>query len=163
LMSSDGGRLLVPCTSADGSGEGPFLSYVAVKYLGYWADTLVCDPRVDGTSAEASVSIEAALNAVLSVVRNGTSASELFSVVDRHLGSQSLHPALCGSMGARLGLALQYSERIRADSRMQFEEGCSYSLQLAIGGHEDSTAAASAIIAVLRTGCRVLHRFPTYS
>jgi len=156
LVSFDGGRTLAPFRGDFAARVEPFLGYIAVKHMGYWAELFVSEADAAGKPAR---SAEAALSALLQSVENGASAGVLYRRAIDALGSAPLHPALGGTVGRRMGLSPAEGCELGAGSMHTLVPGHVYGLHV---GSADTQAGAiaSAMIMLTATGFEVLVRSP---
>jgi Xaa-Pro aminopeptidase len=155
LASLDGGRTLVPFSGAFDARSEPFLSYIAVKHMGYWAELFVSE--ADQTNEIARCSREG-LAAALQSAGPGAAASELYARTVKPLGARPLHPALGASIGRRIGLSSNEGNELRQDGRGLLTAGEVYALHVGTHDPEIGGVIASAMIAVTSRGGEVLVR-----
>jgi hypothetical protein len=154
LMSHDGGRTLVPFRGSFGRTASPLAAYVAVKHMGYWADTFVSE----GHALQSRV--EQALDAVLASAGAGVTGAALHAKALNVLKPYALHPVLSGSVGNRIGYSPDEGGRLTRDSADMLRNGDTYSLQ--VGANDASGGAfASAMVAITPNGCDLLNRSAT--
>jgi Xaa-Pro aminopeptidase len=160
LMSFDGGRTLAPFRGAfepQADKLSGMAGYIAVKHGGYWADLFV-------TGAWRASAIEdraqAALRILLELANSGVSAAELHARATASLAPYSLHPALSGSVGRRIGFSLNEGGEIRSDSRHTLKPGEVYSLAVGACDPQAGGALTSAMVAMTPTGSELLHVSP---
>jgi Xaa-Pro aminopeptidase len=159
LVSFDGGRTLSPYRGAfapQTDRQAPFVGYIAVKHMGYWADTLVTGLR---GANDLHRRAQAGLRAMLDLAKPGTSAGALQAAAAKELGSAEPHPVLSGSFGRRIGLSLNEGGEIRPGSNHALKPGDVYSLHV---GARDAKAGAltSAMIEITATGSELIHLSP---
>src|SRR6266545_4153333 len=149
LVSFDGGRTLSPYRGAfapQTDKQAPFAGYIAVKHMGYWADTFVTGLRGPSDLHRYS---QAALRTLLDRARPGVAAAELYAAAKKELGPHALHPVLSGSYGRRIGLSLNEGGEIRPGSRHVLTPGEVYSLH---AGASDAQAGALTAAMIAITG-----------
>jgi hypothetical protein len=157
LTSLDGGRTFSPfCGSFEKTGK-TLAAYVAVKHMGYWADTFVS--AGNGTPA-VQRRTDAALDALLRAVRPGITATALFGHATDALKPYSLHPVLSGSVGNRIGLSLEEGGSLTRDGHDVLALGDVYTLHVGAHDSAEGGAFASAMIAATNKGYDLLHRSP---
>jgi Xaa-Pro aminopeptidase len=103
LVSFDGGRTLAPFRGTFEGRTEPFLGYIAVKHMGYWAELFVSEADEASDVARAA---RAGLAAALQAFEYGANSAGLYATAVNALGSYSLHPVLGGSVGRYIGLSL---------------------------------------------------------
>ena len=140
LVSRDGGRTLEPFCASFGDRPNHLLGYVAVKYLGYWADSFV---TMDAPAALTEVSCSA-LDSLISDFEKGAPLADMANGAIGKLGSMQAHPALSGNFGGRIGLSLREADIIQAGATGSPHAGTAYSLNAgvvddALGGAITST------------------------
>jgi Xaa-Pro aminopeptidase len=151
LVSLDGGRTLVPFRGEFAAQAKPLVCYIAVKAMGYWAEsfvTLDASPRMQ-TAAEAG------LDALLSKAKPGATAAQLHTAASVSLGSASLHPVLGASVGRRIGLSLNEGGELRAESQRALTAGDVYALHFGLRDASEG-AIVSAMVAITAKGVQVL-------
>ncbi|MDB5533305.1 MAG: hypothetical protein JWO28_1620 [Hyphomicrobiales bacterium] len=145
LVSRDNGRTLQPFAAGFSTRPEKGLGYIAVKYLGYWADTFV---QVGTGSLDRTV--EDQLDVLLGSVVAGRPLGEIASAVPV-AGPATPHLVLSGHLGRRIGSSLNEGGEIRADDSMPFPTQTVYSLHTGLCGG-DSGSVASALVLVGRGG-----------
>jgi Xaa-Pro aminopeptidase len=160
LVSFDGGRTLAPYAGAfapQTDRQAPFAGYIAVKHMGYWADTFVTGLR---SASDLHRRAQAGLRAMLDLAKPGVAAAALQAAATKELGSVAPHPVLSGSFGRRIGLSLNEGGEIRPDSHHALKPGEVYSLHV---GARDAQAGAltSVMIVVTATAAEIIHLSPT--
>jgi Xaa-Pro aminopeptidase len=153
LVSHDDGRTLAPYGGAfkPQSGDG-FAGFIAVKHMGYWAETFVSDHK---SASVVQARAHAGLRVLLDLAKPGASASALHAAATKELAAFAPHPVLSGSMGRRIGLSLNEGGEIRSDSRHTLAAGDVYALHV---GACDSQAGAvaSAMVAITEAGSELI-------
>jgi len=183
LMSFDGGRTLAPFRGAfapQAEGEDRVAGYIAVKYMGYWADVFVTGLKRPKLTADRERSLvdqarirasfpaaqelaqrtRAGLRALLDLAKPGAAACDLHAAAAKELGSCALHPVLSGSVGRRIGLSLNEGCELRAGSRDALAPDEIYSLHVGACDPQAGGALTSAMIAVTATGSEIIHLSP---
>jgi Xaa-Pro aminopeptidase len=160
LTSFDGGRTLAPFRGAFEARVEPFLGYIAVKHLGYWAELFVSAAEPPSDLVRRA---EAGLTAAMQAAEYGANSSELYAKAIEALGSDSLHPVLGGSIGRRIGLSLDEGGELRrhSDELLWVHSDDVYALHVGARDPEVGGAIASAMITMTPKGCEVLVRSPT--
>ena len=156
LVSFDGGRTLAPFRGTFEARTEPFLGYIAVKHMGYWAELFVSEAD---KANEILTRAEAGLAAALEVIRRGANSGTAYAQAIARLGSSPLHPVLGGGIGRRIGLSLSEGGELRQDSTHMPAAGEVYALH--VGTHEPGTGGAIAsamIISTAKSGGEVLVR-----
>jgi len=157
LTSLDGGRTFSPFRGSLEKTAKSLAAYVAVKHMGYWADTFVSPS--DGITGMRRRT-DAALDALLQAARPGAQAAALHGHATDTIKPYMLHPVLSGSVGNRLGLSLDEGGSLAQDSHDVLAAGDIYTLH--VGAHDivSHGAFASAMIAVTHEGYDLIHRSP---
>ena len=138
------------------SRSAPLLGYIAVKHRGYWAEAFVsATERPSEILGRAQAGLEAALRAA----GPGVGAADLHAQATQPLGS-SLHPALGGSIGRRIGLSSNEGSELRHGARHVLAPGDVYALHVGASDPQAGGAVASAMVAITPNGCEVLVRSP---
>jgi Xaa-Pro aminopeptidase len=157
LVSLDGGRTLVPYQGRFEKTAGPLVGYLAVKFLGYWADMFVTiaadrDPVVQRATA--------ALDALIATARPGTRAADLHAAAVAALAPFKLHPVLGASVGHGIGLSLHEGVEFRAGTQAALVEDGVYALQLGAAS-ESGHVLLSAVVRSTANATEVLARTPS--
>ena len=160
LTSFDGGRTLAPFRGAFEGKPDPLVAYIAVKQMGYWAESFVSAGAGKGDLRKRA---QAGLDAVLRAATPGAGAGELHARAIAALGSHALHPALSGSIGRRIGLSLSEGGELTRDSRHALRPAEVYALHVGVHDPAAGGAFASAMIAMTANGSELLHRSPDSS
>jgi hypothetical protein len=157
LVSFDGGRTLAPFRGTFETRIEPFLGYIAVKHMGYWAELFVSE--VDKTS-EIARRAEAGLAAALHDVEHGVNSGGLYKKAIEPLGSHPLHPMLGGSVGRCIGLSLDEGCEAQrySDDLLWIQNDDVYALHVGAYDPRVGGAIASAMITMTSKGCEVLVR-----
>ena len=158
LVSFDDGRTLAPFRGAFApkSTAKRLLGYIAVKHRGYWAESFVAAAERPGALQER---VETALNAALRLAAPGISGPALFAAGTEPLSGLTLHPALSGSVGRRIGLSAGEGCGLTRDAGHVLAVGDVYALH--VGAREGETGAiASAMVAITEGGSELLLRSP---
>lgn len=156
LVSRDQGATLQPYAARFQDLPKNLLAYLAVKHLGYWCETFVCD----GASAALRLACEGALDELLGGLKAGASLSGLATQAQAALGPRSLHPVLTGRFGRRIGLSLDEGASINQGASGAIENNVVYALN---AGAQDGEAGyvASALALVKNGRCEVIFRSGT--
>jgi Xaa-Pro aminopeptidase len=154
LVSLDGGRTLVPYQGRFDKTDGPLVGYLAVKVLGYWADTFV----TVGDAGAARRRVEQAVEAVIANARPGARAGDLHATGVGALAPLRLHPVLSGSIGHGIGLSLDEQPQVRAGSKATLVEDGVYSLHIGVAEADAGSALVSAIVRTTANGAEVFLR-----
>lgn len=152
LFSVDGGRTLLPFYGiTEGRGD-PMVAYIAVKYMGYWADGFV---TFADKPSSALGKAKAALDAVLAAARPGATAD----VLCRAGTAEGLapHPVIAGSVGNRIGLSLSEDTPFSPSSGASLEPGGVYTFRVG-GSDESGCALLSAMVRVTEDRVDTLRR-----
>jgi hypothetical protein len=157
LTSLDEGRTFSPFRGSPEKTGKVLAAYLAVKHLGYWADSFVSSSNGVGDLQRHT---EAALTALLNGARPGVTAGALYRRATDALKPYSLHPVLGGSVGNRIGLSLEEGGSLSRDGDAVLAPGDVYTLHVGAYDFASSGAFASAMIAVTKSGHDLLHRFP---
>jgi len=156
LVSFDRGRTLSPFRGSFDARAEPFLGYIAVKHMGYWAELFVSEADQAGKPAGAA---KAGLSALLQAFETGASAGVLHRRAIDALGPSPLHPVLGGSVGRRMGVSPAEGGELGAGSMHTLVHGHVYGLHVGTAD-EQSGAIASAMIMLSAAGYDVLVRSP---
>jgi Xaa-Pro aminopeptidase len=147
LVSRNGGRSLEPYRARFDDRPAQLLGYVAVKYLGYWAEVFVGS----GAGADA-VQARRALDAMLAELRPGVSLEHLAAVARSGLAGWTPHPALSGTFGHRIGLSPCEGDVIRDGAIGTIQPGTAYALRAGAWDADAGGAIASAMVVVVPNG-----------
>ncbi|MDF2114522.1 hypothetical protein PY365_02955 [Roseiarcaceae bacterium H3SJ34-1] len=145
LVSRDNGRTLQPFAPGLSTRTEKGLGYIAVKYLGYWADTYV---QVGTEPLDRTV--EAQLDALLAAVTAGRPLGEIAGAVPA-AEIAAPHPVLSGHFGRRIGSSLNEGSEIRTGVSTPFATDTVYSLHAGLCD-EDGGSVASALVLTDRDG-----------
>lgn len=155
LFSADGGRTLLPLYGiTEGRGD-PMAVYIAVKYMGYWADAFV---TASARESEADRRVRAALDAMIAKAAPGVAAGTLATEAERALDGLAVHPIIGGVFGHGVGFSLTEEPEIASGSQASLHDGGVYSLRAGVADQAAGNALASAMIHVTRRGTEVLRR-----
>jgi Xaa-Pro aminopeptidase len=157
LFSVDGGKTLLPFYGAVEGRSDPMVAYVAVKYLGYWAEgfvTLATQPSAARRRAEA------ALAGMLAAARPGVAGRRLAAIARERLGGVLPHPVVGSSAGHAIGLSLDEGSTLAPESSAVLEPGRVYALRAGVADPIEGYAVVSAMVRVTESGVDVLSRSP---
>jgi hypothetical protein len=157
LTSLDDGRTFSPFRGSFERHGKALAAYLAVKYLGYWADSFVSSSNGVGDLQRHT---EAALTALLNAARSGAAAGALYRRAMDALKPYSLHPVLGESVGNRIGLSLEEGGNLTRDGDAVLASGDIYTLHVGAYDFATSGAFASAMITVTGNGHELLYRSP---
>ena len=138
LVSRDGGRTLEPYAARFGDRPEKLLAYVAVKYLGYWAESFIST----GASRDARERASRALDALIDGLEAHAPVGSLVRRVSELTGPQ--HPALQGSFGNRIGLSPNEGRALIAGSTETIVPGTTYALR--VGSPDGAIASAMVVV-----------------
>jgi Xaa-Pro aminopeptidase len=156
LVSLDGGRTLVPFQGRFEKCAGPLVGYLAVKAIGYWADTFVTID--DGTITTAARHAEAALDAIIANMRQGARTDAIHAKAVGALAPYKLHPVLGGSIGHGIGLSLHEGPEFQASGDTTLVEDGVYAVQVGAADAKAGNVLISAIVRNTAKGAEVLAR-----
>ena len=157
LTSLDGGRTFSPFRGSFEKTAKSLAAYVAVKHMGYWADTFVsAGDGITGVQRRT----DTALDAMLRAARPGAKATALHGHATDTIKPCTLHPVLGGSVGNRIGLSLDEGGSLTQDSHDVLAPGDVYTLHIGAHDFAEDGAFASAMIAVTDKGYDLIHRSP---
>ena len=148
LVSRDGGRTLQPYQARFGDRPEHLVGYIAVKYLGYWADTFV----QAGAPVHVASAANAAMKTLLQNLQSGAELSAVAKQADNALGSLTPHPALSNNFGARIGLSLRECDTIDTAANGVAQPGTAYSLHAGALDEASGGAVASALVVTMPGG-----------
>jgi Xaa-Pro aminopeptidase len=134
LFSVDGGVTLRPFEDIDSIRSETLVCYVAVRYLGYWAERFVTRGSAATPMHQAAVDI---LMSLTKVAAPGVTGAALFAEAVPHLGGLRWHPMLEDRCGHGIGLALDERLQLAPDSNDAMRVGGVYSLQAGLIDSED--------------------------
>jgi Xaa-Pro aminopeptidase len=147
LVSRDGGRTLEPYAARFGDRPASLLAYVAVKYMGYWAESFV---SLSASSNSAVHRAKAGLDELLAGFRPHASIDGLARAVEAVAGPQ--HPALGYSLGHRIGLSPHEGQSIQAGASERVASHAVYALRVGTIDPEHGGAVASAMAWIAPNG-----------
>jgi Xaa-Pro aminopeptidase len=155
LFSVDGGRTLRPFEDIDSVRSATLVCYIAVRYLGYWAETFVTRGVEETPVYRAAIDI---LGAFLKAAAPGVKGRQLFDRALPFIGAFEWHPMLGGSCGHGVGLVLEEGEaRLSPDSGDAMIAGAVYSLQVGLVSAAGQCALVSATVHVTAAGAQPLY------
>ncbi len=157
LVSLDDGRTLVPYQGRFEEKSGPLIGYIAVKVMGYWADTFV---TVQDTPTSVSRHAETALDTLIGNTQPGVRAGALYATAVEALRPYALHPVLSSRCGHGIGLSLDEKPEFSAAADSALEEGGIYTLQVGIADAKAGYVLISAIVWNAAKQTEVLIRSP---
>jgi hypothetical protein len=147
LVSRDGGRTLEPCGVRFDDRPKSLLAYIAVKYMGYWAESFVSLLDVQNQAAQRA---RAGLEVLLAGLKPDAPVQDLAKSVDAAAGPQ--HPALGGSRGHRIGLSPQEGESLHVDAAGRIAVQTVYALRVGALEAGNGGVVASAMAWISRSG-----------
>jgi hypothetical protein len=155
LVSLDGGRTLSPFRGAFELRAEPFLGYIAVKHMGYWAESFVstADP-----GSEVARRAKAGLAAAIASAEQEANSHGLYAKAIEALGAYQLHPMLSGRVGRCVGLSLDQGSatELHSDDLLWSRDNDVYALHVGAYDPQSGGAIASAMITVTSSGCEIL-------
>jgi Xaa-Pro aminopeptidase len=156
LVSRNGGRSLQPYRARFDDRPAKLVGYVAVKYLGYWAEVFVSS----GAGAAAAAARNS-LTSMLSQVHPDVPLDRLAAAAMAKLADWHPHPALGGSFGHRIGLSPCEGERIAEGVAGTIRPGTTYALRAGACNADIGGAIASAMVVMGPDGkMEILARSP---
>ncbi len=141
LVSRDGGRTFEPYAARFEDRPQHLLAYVAVKYLGCWADAYV----ESGAPQSLRGPVKAALDGLIAGMQAGAPVAGLAQAAQAQLGAP-LHPALTGLFGRRIGLSLSEGGEIGAGREGLVQANTVYALQAGVLDPAQGGGIASALV-----------------
>ena len=135
----------------EGGKLDPLLSYIAVRYAGYWAEGFV---TITSMTHETVVRTQAALKAMLATAKAGATVAALRDAAQRELGGLAIHPA-ARKLVVGVGLMLEESEA-EPDGVAKLEAGRVYSLRVGASKSPSDNALLSAMVVPKADGVDVL-------
>ncbi|OGA46364.1 MAG: hypothetical protein A3G25_16255 [Betaproteobacteria bacterium RIFCSPLOWO2_12_FULL_63_13] len=153
LFSVDGGATLLPFYGVIAGRSDPMLAYIAVKYMGYWADAFVTFAQA---ASPALAAARQALDALLAAARPGADGAELARAATP--GGLAPHPVIGEVVGHRIGHSLAEGEPLAAASPARLEPGGVYTLRVGAADPAAGCALLSAMIRVSETGVEVMRK-----
>ncbi len=148
LVSRDFGQTFEPYRARFDDYPETCIAYIAVKYQGYWADTFV---TATTRSRQVDHLAKAALEAVLQSFAPGVRPDVLIERARNALAPLTLHPALLGSLGHRIGLSANEGGDI-IEGGAAVQAGCAYALRVGACEPTAGGAIASAVVHLHKTG-----------
>lgn len=155
LFSTDGGRTLVPFYGiTEGRGD-PMVAYIAVKYLGLWAESFV---TIGDGAKTAKARASAALDAMIAAAEPGVPVSEIADIAANHLSGPEAHPMIGASFGHAIGLSMTEAPEFTAGNSASLQTGNCYTLRFGIVSETDGCALVSAIVRITADGNQLIGR-----
>jgi hypothetical protein len=136
LVSRDGGRTLEPYGALFDDRPASLLAYVAVKYMGYWAESFV---NVLGFPSRAAQRATAGLDVLLAGFKPDASMHDLAKSVD-------------AAAGPRIGLSPHEGGGLRVEAAGLIAIQTVYALRVGTFETESGGAVASAMAWISRSG-----------
>lgn len=143
----------VPFDTPEDRSADPLLAEVAVRFAGYWAESLV---TVTSRSGPALADACAGLAAMLREVKPGTTGGALARAAASELRTCSAYAPTIAALGNGIGLSLEEAPILSADSPVQIEEDGVYVLRSGAVSASGEVAAVSAMVAVGAGGAELL-------
>jgi len=151
LISLNKGGTPTTIDYPEGGKLDPLLAYVAVRRAGYWAEGFI---TLTSMNHDTLTRTQAALKAMLSVAKAGTTVSALREAAQSELGRLAIHPA-ARQLAVGVGLMLEESEA-EPDGVAKLEAGRVYSLRAGATKSASDNALLSAMIVAKPDGIDVL-------
>lgn len=148
LVSRDGGCTFQPFQARFEDRPAQLMAYIAVKYLGYWADAFV----VDGAPPALQSAAEAALAAAMAALEPGAPLDRVAHAAEAALDRVEMHPALSGSFGNRIGLSVCEGDEVKLGASGVVAPETVYTLRSGAIGGGGGSAMASAMVQTRRNG-----------
>jgi Xaa-Pro aminopeptidase len=152
LFSLDGGRTLRPFETLVEHPVDPLQIYVAVRQFGYWAEGFAAFSASPNACAQRA---SAVLRSAVERMQAGERCSEIARSIAQAVDPFDLHPVTARGIGNGIGLALEESPLIAAESEDRLEHGEVYSLRVGLSDGRDH-AIVSAMVAVHAHGNEML-------
>jgi len=135
MFSLDGGRTMQPYEneSAASVRPGPFAVYLAVEYLGYWAEGML---TIGGENRAVNRRAAELLRRLSEDLRPGTKIGELVGEIEKAAEPFRMHPVLEGSWGCGIGLGLGETPALNPQSGRRAESGDIYTLRVGLSDVE---------------------------
>jgi len=153
LFSVDGGATLLPFYGVIAGRSDPMIAYIAVKYMGYWADAFVTFAQA---ASPARVAVRRALDALLASARPGADGAELARAAK--LAALAPHPVIGEVIGHRIGHSLAEDEALTASAATRLEPGGVYTLRAGTADPAAGCALLSAMIRVSDAGVEIMRK-----
>jgi Xaa-Pro aminopeptidase len=158
----NGGPPVILDVAANDSNLHPLLTYVAVRFAGYWAEGFTTLAR---SATGALSAAQLGLDAMLQSSRAGISLEELTSIATQHVRPYRLHPFVESSIANGIGLSIEEPCDKSAPEAAVLQSGGVYTLRCGAASPSDSAtvsdnAIVSAMIAVHEQGMEVLWSAP---
>lgn len=153
LFSVDGGRTLLPFYGVTEGRGDPMVAYLAVKYLGYWAERFV---TVGDGAPVAKRNAEQALEAMVAAAKAGIAAGDIAQVATDHLGGKAAHPVIGKSFGHAIGLSLGEAPDFTMGNSTPLQVGNCYTLRFGIDDPQEGCALTSAMVQISQDGARFI-------
>lgn len=155
LFSVDEGRTLQPFEKlVDDSADSAY-AYIAVEYLGYWAEAFVTIPAAPQPVYDKASEL---LSYLIDSTKKGARIADIADGASRLLGEFTTHPIVSGKFGHSIGLSLSESPSLSLEEEKErvVEPGAFYSLHAAITDGDSANALLSAMVHVTESGNEVL-------
>lgn len=155
LFSVDGGCTLVPFYGiTEGRGD-PMVAYIAVKYLGYWAESFV---TVGDGAPAVRARTSAALDAMIAAAKPGIAAGDIATAAAGHLNGAAVHPVIGNSFGHAIGLGIAEAPDFTIDAKTTLQTGNCYTLRFGLANEKDGCALLSAMLRITDDGNELIGR-----
>ena len=153
LFSVDGGATLLPFYGVTAGRSDPMVAYIAVKYMGYWADAFVTFTQAERPAFAAA---QKALDAMLASARPGANGADLTRAATP--SGLAPHPVIGEVVGHQIGHSLAEDEPLSAASPAKLEPGGVYTLRVGFADPAAGCALLSAMVRISETGVEVMRK-----
>jgi len=123
----------------------PLLSYVAVRFAGYWSEGFV---TLSQSPSAALTQAQKGLAAMLKCVRDGVTFDELAAIATKQVEPYAIHPLVQNSIGNSIGLSIE--EPCETPSApMSILSGGIYTLRCGVAGQAGDNTADNAFVSAM--------------
>jgi Xaa-Pro aminopeptidase len=152
LLSLDRGRTLRPFETLVEDWVDPLQVYVAVRQFGYWTEGFAAFSASPNACTQRANEV---LHRAVERMQAGERCSEIARSIAQAVHPFDLHPVTARVAGNGIGLALEESPLIAAESQDRLEPGGVYSLRVGLSDGREH-AIVSAMVAIQAHGYDVL-------
>jgi Xaa-Pro aminopeptidase len=146
LFSLDGGATLRPFEDMSTELSESLVCFVAVRYLGYWAQAYVTRGIESSAVFQATA---ATLRSLRDVTGPGVSGAGLAAAARPHMVGFDAHPMMSGQFGHGVGLNLAEPPFFTQQTNETMQEGGVYTLQAGLIDAQSTGALLSATICIV--------------
>ena len=130
-------------------------AYIAVKYLGLWAESFV---TIGDGERTAKARAGAALDAMIAAAKPGVPVSVIAGIARSHLAGPKAHPMIGASFGHAIGLSMNEAPEFTTGNSASLQTGNCYTLRFGISDETVGCALVSAMVRITNHGNQLIGR-----